>query len=157
MGTALANDEVSEGVSIRGGISGGTESVCGQWCSTGIGIRSDVLLEGLDKIDWTDSLKETQKNWIGRSEGAEMQFKVVDSDVEFTIFTTRADTVFGVTFMVLAPESDYVKRVVTPDQQGAVNKYLDSIKHRTERERLMDKAMRYRCVYWCIRCQSVEQ
>ena len=111
-----------------------------QWCLR-VSAYAQRLLEGLDKIDWTDSLKETQKNWIGRSEGAEMQFRVVDSDVEFTIFTTRADTVFGVTFMVLAPESDYVKQVVTPDQQEAVNKYLDSIKHRTERERLMDKSV----------------
>ena len=139
LGTVLANDEVSEGVSIRGGYPV-EQKVMRQWCLR-VSAYAQRLLEGLDKIDWTDSLKETQKNWIGRSEGAEMQFKVVDSDVEFTIFTTRADTVFGVTFMVLAPESDYVKQVVTPDQQEAVNKYLDSIKHRTERERLMDKSV----------------
>ena len=106
---------MSEGVSIRGGYPV-EQKVMRQWCLR-VSAYAQRLLEGLDKIDWTDSLKETQKNWIGRSEGAEMQFKVVDSDVEFTIFTTRADTVFGVTFMVLAPESDYVKQVVTPDQQ----------------------------------------
>ena len=139
LGTVLANDEVSEGVSIRGGYPV-EQKVMRQWCLR-VSAYAQRLLEGLDKIDWTDSLKETQKNWIGRSEGAEMQFKVVDSDVEFTIFTTRADTVFGVTFMVLAPESDYVKQVVTPDQQEVVNKYLDSIKHRTERERLMDRSV----------------
>ncbi|MBO5720613.1 MAG: leucine--tRNA ligase, partial [Bacteroidales bacterium] len=97
------------------------------------------LLEGLDKIDWSDSLKETQRNWIGRSEGAEMQFKVANSDVVFTIFTTRADTIFGVTFMVLAPESEYVNQVVTAEQQEEVDKYLESIKHRTERERIADR------------------
>ena len=139
LGTVLANDEVSEGVSIRGGYPV-EQKVMRQWCLR-VSAYAQRLLEGLDKIDWTDSLKETQKNWIGRSEGAEMQFKVVDSDVEFTIFTTRADTVFGVTFMVLAPESEYVKQVVTADQKEAVDKYLDSIKHRTERERLMDRSV----------------
>lgn len=107
---------------------------------TGIGLCSR-LLDGLDTIDWSESLKETQRNWIGRSEGAEMKFKVVESDVEFTIFTTRADTIFGVTFMVLAPESDYVAQVTTPEQKKEVDAYLDSIKHRTERERLMDRSV----------------
>ena len=81
------------------------------------------LLDGLDGIDWTDSLKETQRNWIGRSEGAEMRFKVKDSDLEFTIFTTRADTVFGVTFMVLAPESELVAQLTTPEQKAEVDAY----------------------------------
>ena len=139
LGTVLANDEVSEGVSIRGGYPV-EQKVMRQWCLR-VSAYAQRLLDGLDKLDWTDSLKETQKNWIGRSEGAEMQFKVVDSDVEFTIFTTRADTVFGVTFMVLAPESEYVKQVVTPEQKEAVDQYLESIKHRTERERLMDRSV----------------
>ena len=90
-------------------------------------------------IDWTDSLKETQRNWIGRSEGAEIQFKVKDSDVEFTIFTTRADTMFGVTFMVLAPESELVGTLTTAEQKEAVEEYLDAVKKRTERERMIDK------------------
>ncbi|MBQ6308206.1 MAG: leucine--tRNA ligase, partial [Prevotella sp.] len=96
-------------------------------------------LDGLDHIDWTDSLKETQRNWIGRSEGAEVVFKVKDSDVNFTIFTTRADTMFGVTFMVLAPESEYVSQVTTAEQQQAVEDYLTATKKRTERERIADR------------------
>ena len=97
------------------------------------------LLDGLDTIDWTDSLKETQKNWIGRSEGAEVRFKVKDSDREFTIFTTRADTMFGVTFMVLAPESELVQQLTTADQKAEVDAYLDRTKKRTERERIADR------------------
>ena len=111
-----------------------------QWCLR-VSAYAQRLLDGLDTIDWSESLKETQRNWIGRSEGAEMKFKVVESDVEFTIFTTRADTIFGVTFMVLAPESDYVAQVTTPEQKKEVDAYLDSIKHRTERERLMDRSV----------------
>lgn len=86
-----------------------------QWCLR-VSAYAQRLLDGLDTIDWTDSLKETQRNWIGRSEGAEIQFKVKDSDLEFTIFTTRADTMFGVTFMVLAPESELVEQLTTPEQ-----------------------------------------
>ena len=97
------------------------------------------LLDGLDQVDWTDSLKETQKNWIGRSEGAEMRFKVADSDIELEIFTTRADTVFGVTFMVLAPESEYVAQLTTEEQRTEVEAYLDQVKRRTERERIADR------------------
>ena len=97
------------------------------------------LLDGLDTIDWTDSLKETQRNWIGRSEGAEMRFPIDGSDVELEIFTTRADTVFGVTFMVLAPESEYVEKVTTPERSEEVKAYIDSIKNKTERERMIDK------------------
>ena len=137
LGTVLANDEVSEGVSIRGGYPV-EQKVMRQWCLR-VSAYAQRLLEGLDKIDWSDSLKETQRNWIGRSEGAEMQFKVANSDVVFTIFTTRADTIFGVTFMVLAPESEYVNQVVTAEQAEEVKQYLDSIKHRTERERIADR------------------
>ncbi len=97
------------------------------------------LLDSLDRLDWTDSLKETQRNWIGRSEGAEMHFKVADSDVVLDIFTTRADTVFGVTFMVLAPESAYVDMVTTPDRREAVKAYVEATKRKTERERMIDK------------------
>ena len=139
LGTVLANDEVSEGVSVRGGHPV-EQRLMRQWCLR-VSAYAQRLLEGLDTIQWTDSLKETQRNWIGRSEGAEMQFKVKDSDIEFTIFTTRADTVFGVTFMVLAPESEYVAQVVTAEQKGAVDAYIESIKSRTERERLMDRSV----------------
>ena len=109
-----------------------------QWCLR-VSAYAQRLLEGLDTIDWTDSLKETQRNWIGRSEGAEMRFKIADSDVELEIFTTRADTVFGVTFMVLAPESAYVDMITTPDRKEAVKAYLDEVKHKTERERMIEK------------------
>ena len=139
LGTVLANDEVSEGVSVRGGYPV-EQRVMRQWCLR-VSAYAQRLLEGLDNINWTESLKETQRNWIGRSEGAEMQFKVDNSDVEFTIFTTRADTVFCVTFMVLAPESEYVSQVVTAEHRAAVDAYLDSIKSRTERERMMDRSV----------------
>ena len=139
LGTVLANDEVSEGVSVRGGYPV-EQRVMRQWCLR-VSAYAQRLLEGLETIQWSDSLKETQRNWIGRSEGAEMQFKVDNSDIEFTIFTTRADTVFGVTFMVLAPESEYVQQVVTAEQQTAVKEYIDSIKNRTERERMMDRSV----------------
>ncbi len=137
LGTVLANDEVSEGVSVRGGHPVEQKRMR-QW-SLRVSAYAQRLLEGLDSVDWTESLKETQKNWIGRSEGAEMQFKVKDSDLEFTIFTTRADTIFGVTFMVLAPESEYVAQVTTEAQKEAVNTYLDAVKRRTERERIADR------------------
>ena len=139
LGTVLANDEVVNGVSERGGYPV-EQKLMRQWCLR-VGAYADRLLKGLDKLDWTDSLKETQKNWIGRSEGAEMQFKIADSDIEFTIFTTRADTVFGVTFMVLAPESAYVKQVTTAGQEQAVADYIASIKHKTERDRQTDKTI----------------
>lgn len=137
LGTVLANDEVSEGVSIRGGYPV-EQKLMYQWCLR-VSAYAQRLLDGLDTIDWTDSLKETQRNWIGRSEGAEMIFKIADSDVELEIFTTRADTVFGVTFMVLAPESAYVDMVTTPDQRKEVDEYINSIKHKTERERMIEK------------------
>lgn len=137
LGTVLANDEVSEGVSIRGGYPV-EQKVMRQWCLR-VSAYAQRLLDGLETIDWTDSLKETQRNWIGRSEGAEMKFKVKDSEVEFTIFTTRADTIFGVTFMVLAPESELVAQLTTPGQQAAVNEYLAATKKKTERERIADR------------------
>ena len=137
LGTVLANDEVIDGVSERGGYPVEQKKMR-QWCLR-VSAYSQRLLDGLEVIDWTDSLKETQRNWIGRSEGAEIQFKVKDSDVEFTIFTTRADTMFGVTFMVLAPESELVGTLTTADQKQAVEDYLDAVKKRTERERMIDK------------------
>ena len=109
-----------------------------QWCLR-VSAYAQRLLDGLDTIDWTDSLKETQRNWIGRSEGTEVEFAVKDSNVRFTIFTTRADTMFGVTFMVLAPESEYVAQVTTPEQQAAVAEYLAYVKKRTELERMADR------------------
>lgn len=138
LGTVLANDEVSEGVSLRGGYSV-EQKVMYQWCLR-VSAYAERLLKGLDTIDWTDSLKETQRNWIGRSEGAEMHFSIDGrDDIDLEIFTTRADTVFGVTFMVLAPESEYVDKVTTAEQREAVTSYIAATKRRTERERLIDK------------------
>ena len=139
LGTVLANDEVSDGLSVRGGYPV-EQKLMYQWCLR-VSAYAQRLLEGLEKVDWTDSLKETQRNWIGRSEGAEMRFKVAGSDLDLEIFTTRADTIFGVTFMVLAPESAYVAQVTTPEQKAAVDEYLAAVKHKTERERMIDKKM----------------
>ena len=139
LGTVLANDEVIDGVSERGGFPV-VQKKMRQWCLR-VSAYSQRLLDGLDTIDWTDSLKETQRNWIGRSEGAEVQFKVKDSDLEFTIFTTRADTMFGVTFMVLAPESELVAQLTTPEQKDEVNAYLERTKKRTERDRITDRSV----------------
>ena len=168
LGTVLANDEVVDGVSVRGGYPV-VQKKMRQWCLR-VSAYAQRLLDGLDTIDWTDSLKETQRNWIGRSEGTEMQFKIaptpnpsqgegsLDSSSDsfsdntgnqsplpsggdgggFTIFTTRADTIFGVTFMVLAPESELVEQLTTPEQRQAVDEYLAYVKKRTERERQMD-------------------
>ena len=137
LGTVLANDEVVDGVSERGGFPV-VQKKMKQWCLR-VSAYAQRLLDGLDRIDWTDSLKETQRNWIGRSEGAEMQFRIKESDIEFTIFTTRADTIFGVTFMVLAPESELVAKLTTAEQKNAVEEYLDRTKKRTERERMIDR------------------
>jgi len=137
LGCVLANDEVSEGLSVRGGFPV-EQRVMRQWCLR-VSAYAARLLEGLDALDWSDSIKETQRNWIGRSEGAEMQFHIKGQDEPFTIFTTRADTVFGVTFMVLAPESEYVQRVVTEKQKPEVEAYLNAVKRRTERERISDR------------------
>ena len=136
LGTVLANDEVVDGVSVRGGYPV-VQKKMRQWCLR-VSAYAQRLLDGLEDIDWTDSLKETQRNWIGRSEGTEVEFNVADSDKHFTIFTTRADTMFGVTFMVLAPESDLVAELTTPEQKEEVEKYLDYVKKRTERDRQMD-------------------
>ena len=136
LGTVLANDEVVEGVSVRGGYPVEQKKMR-QWCLR-VSAYAQRLLDGLEKIDWTDSLKETQRNWIGRSEGTEVEFNVADSDKHFTIFTTRADTMFGVTFMVLAPESELVAELTTPEQKAEVDQYLDYVKKRTERDRQMD-------------------
>ena len=137
LGTVLANDEVSEGVSIRGGYPV-EQKVMYQWCLR-VSAYAGRLLRDLDTIDWTDSIKETQRNWIGYSEGAEMLFKLEGKDDYLKIFTTRADTIFGVTFMVLAPESEYVDLVVTDDRRADVDNYIDEVKHKTERERLIEK------------------
>ena len=137
LGTVLANDEVSEGVSVRGGYPV-EQKMMSQWCLR-VSAYAGRLLRDLDTIEWTESIKETQRNWIGYSEGAEMTFPVADSDKSLLIFTTRADTIFGVTFMVLAPESMYVDDVVTADQRAAVDAYLDEVKHKTERERMIEK------------------
>ncbi len=137
LGTVLANDEVSEGLSIRGGYPV-EQKVMRQWCLR-VSAYAGRLLRDLDTIEWSDSIKETQKNWIGYSEGAEMLFPIVGSDEQLLIFTTRADTIFGVTFMVLAPESEYVDQVVTAEQRAAVDAYLNEVKHKTERERLIEK------------------
>ena len=137
LGTVLANDEVSEGLSIRGGYPV-EQKIMRQWCLR-VSAYAGRLLRDLDAIEWTESIKETQRNWIGYSEGAEMTFPIADSDKSLLIFTTRADTIFGVTFMVLAPESIYVDDVVTADQRAAVDAYLDEVKHKTERERMIEK------------------
>ena len=137
LGTVLANDEVVDGVSERGGYPV-VQKKMKQWCLR-VSAYAQRLLDGLDKIDWSDSIKETQRNWIGRSEGTEMQFRIKDSDIEFTIFTTRADTIFGVTFMVLAPESEFVAQLTTEAQKEEVEAYIDRTKKRTERERMIDR------------------
>ena len=137
LGTVLANDEVSEGVSVRGGYPV-EQKVMTQWLLR-VSAYAQRLLEGLDTLQWSDSLKETQKNWIGRSEGAEMRFPVVGQDLDLEIFTTRADTAFGVTFMVLAPESKYVDQLVTDEQRKEVDQYLEAVAKKTERERQIDK------------------
>jgi leucyl-tRNA synthetase len=132
---------VSEGVSVRGGHPVEQRKMR-QW-SLRVSAYAQRLLDGLDTIEWTDSLKETQKNWIGRSEGAELRFSLPPTlsqvEGELVVFTTRADTIFGVTFMVLAPESEYVPLVVTSEQKAAVDTYLTSVKRRTERERIADR------------------
>ena len=161
LGTVLANDEVVDGVSVRGGYPV-VQKKMQQWCLR-VSAYAQRLLDGLDTVDWTDSLKETQRNWIGRSEGTEIEFKIAphklprggasdtneanqnspsgESEGGFTIFTTRADTIFGVTFMVLAPESELVEKVTTPEQKAEVDAYLERTKKRTERERISDRSV----------------
>ena len=139
LGTVLANDEVVDGVSVRGGYPVVQKKMM-QWCLR-VSAYAQRLLDGLDTVDWTESLTETQRNWIGRSEGTEMQFKVAGQDWDFTIFTTRADTIFGVTFMVLAPESELVEKLTTPEQKAEVDAYIERTKKRTERERISDRSV----------------
>ena len=136
LGTVLANDEVKDGLSVRGGFPVEQKKMK-QW-QLRVSAYAGRLLEGLDKIDWTDSLKEMQRNWIGKSNGCEAVFKCYNGETEHdvTIFTTRADTMFGVTFMVLAPESDLVPLLTAPDQKEAVDEYLAAVKKKTERERI---------------------
>lgn len=161
LGTVLANDEVVDGLSVRGGYPVVQKKMM-QWCLR-VSAYAQRLLDGLDTVDWTESLKETQRNWIGRSEGTEIEFEVkneerrtknsnpseqdnsslstLHSPLKFTIFTTRADTIFGVTFMVLAPESELVQQVTTPEQKAEVDAYLERTKKRTERERISDRSV----------------
>lgn len=161
LGTVLANDEVVDGVSVRGGYPVVQKKMM-QWCLR-VSAYAQRLLDGLDTVDWTESLKETQRNWIGRSEGTEMEFEVksderrtknqndpsqensslstLNSSFKFTIFTTRADTIFGVTFMVLAPESELVEKLTTPGQKAEVDAYIERTKKRTERERISDRSV----------------
>lgn len=140
LGTVLANDEVKEGYSVRGGHPVEQKKMK-QW-QLRVSAYAERLLAGLDKLDWTDALKEMQRNWIGKSQGAEMIFKTVTpgskKQYDMTIFTTRADTVFGVTFMVLAPESDWVEKLTTAEQKSAVEEYLAFAKKKTERERMAE-------------------
>ena len=138
LGTVLANDEVKEGYSVRGGHPVEQKKMT-QW-QLRVSAYAGRLLDDLDGLDWTDSLKDMQRNWIGKSQGAEMNFKVSNGAEEYdmTIFTTRADTVFGVTFMVLAPESEWVEKLTTAEQKEAVEEYLAMAKKKTERERMME-------------------
>ena len=142
LGTVLANDEVSDGVSVRGGHPVEQKKML-QWCLR-VSAYAGRLIDSLETLEWSDSLKESQRNWIGKSEGAEVRFPLLDQagkerEESLTVFTTRADTIFGVTFMVLAPESDYVAKVTTPEQAQAVEEYLAATRRRTERDRMSDK------------------
>ena len=138
LGTVLANDEVKEGYSVRGGHPVEQKKMT-QW-QLRVSAYAGRLLDDLENLDWTDSLKDMQRNWIGKSQGAEMVFKVSNGTEEYdmTIFTTRADTVFGVTFMVLAPESEWVEKLTVPSQKEAVEEYLQMAKKKTERERMTE-------------------
>ncbi len=138
LGTVLANDEVHDGVSERGGHPVEQKKMQ-QWCLR-VSAYAGRLLDSLNDLEWSESLKESQRNWIGKSEGAEVRFPLVGGDgAELTVFTTRVDTIYGVTFMVLAPESDYVSMVTTAEQQAAVEEYLAATRRRTERDRLSDR------------------
>ena len=138
LGTVLANDEVKDGLSVRGGFPVEQKKMT-QW-QLRVSAYAGRLLDSLDKLDWTDSLKEMQRNWIGRSEGTEMVFNTIcgDREMPVTIFTTRVDTIYGVTFMVLAPESDLVDQLTTPGQRAAVDEYIKYVKTKTERERIAE-------------------
>ncbi len=136
LGTVLANDEVKEGFSVRGGHPVEQRKMR-QWCLR-ISAYAERLLNDMETLDWTESLKEIQRNWIGRSEGAEVYFKVDGSDMKILIFTTRPDTIYGATFMVLAPESELVDELTTPEYAEKVNTYRDEVKRKTERERMAE-------------------
>ena len=137
LGTVLANDEVSEGLSVRGGHPV-EQKLMRQWCLR-VSAYAERLLNSLDSLEWTEALKETQRNWIGRSEGAEVKFPISGSEELVTVFTTRPDTIYGVSFMVLAPESELVSLLTTESQRVAVDKYLQATKRKTERERIADR------------------
>lgn len=139
LGTVLANDEVSEGLSIRGGHPV-EQRLMRQWCLR-VSAYAERLLDSLESLEWTEALKETQRNWIGRSEGAEIRFAIADNTElsSITVFTTRPDTIYGVSFMVLAPESEYVEALTTAEQRTAVTEYLEATKRKTERERIADR------------------
>ena len=134
LGTVLANDEIVNGVSERGGHPVVRKKMT-QW-SMRITAYAERLLQGLEKIDWTDSLKESQRNWIGKSVGASVTFKVKDYDAKIEVFTTRPDTIFGVSFMTLAPEHDLVQKITTPEQQAEVDTYIEATSKRSERDRM---------------------
>jgi len=136
LGTVLANDEVSEGFSVRGGYPVEKKSMK-QWLLR-ITAYADRLLTGLNEIDWSDSVKEVQRNWIGKSEGAMINFRIKNSDLQLQIFTTRPDTIFGATFMTLAPEHEYLFRLTTSDRKTAVENYVKEVKNRSDRERMAD-------------------
>ena len=137
LGTVLANDEVSEGLSVRGGHPV-EQKLMRQWCLR-VSAYAERLLNSLDSLEWTEALKETQRNWIGRSEGAEVKFPISGSEELVTVFTTRPDTIYGVSFMVLAPESELVSLLTTEAQRAAVDEYLQATKRKTERERIADR------------------
>ena len=137
LGTVLANDEVSEGLSVRGGHPV-EQKLMRQWCLR-VSAYAERLLNSLDSLEWTEALKETQRNWIGRSEGAEVKFPISGSEELVTVFTTRPDTIYGVSFMVLAPESEHVSLLTTESQRAAVDEYLQATKRKTERERIADR------------------
>ncbi|CAM9985071.1 unnamed protein product, partial [Chrysoparadoxa australica] len=136
LGTVLANDEVKDGLSERGGHPV-EQKVMKQWCLR-VSAYSQRLLDGLEKVDWSESMKEVQRNWIGRSVGAQVRFDIKDLGEGFDIFTTRPDTIYGVTFMVLAPESEYVSKVTSAEQKAAVESYLEECKKKSQKDRMMD-------------------
>jgi len=139
LGTVLANDEVKDGLSVRGGHPVEQKKMM-QW-QLRVSAYAERLLSGLDQINWTESLKDMQRNWIGKSDGAEMEFKIQNSKFKIQVFTTRADTIYGATFMVLAPESELVEQLTMPEQKAEVEAYLERTKKRTERDRIADRSV----------------
>ena len=136
LGTVLANDEVKDGLSVRGGFPVEQKRMK-QWLLR-VTAYAQRMLDGLERLEWSDSLKEIQRNWIGRSEGAQVFFDIKDSERKLEVFTTRPDTIFGVTFMVIAPEHEYVSELTTPEQKAAVEEYIAQAKKRSERERIAE-------------------